>query len=301
MKPLLCLLTCAWMSASAIALAAEPKAEALWPGKAPGETAPLPPEADMTTPSDRLVAGRHVTRLGNVSMPTLTIYSPEPAKNTGTAVLVFPGGGYSILALDLEGTEVCEWLNSIGVTGVLVKYRVPRRAGLAQHVPPLQDAQRALGVLRSRAGQLGIDPHRIGVLGFSAGAHLAAVLSNQHQKRIYPEIDAADQASCRPDFALLIYPGYLALSEKGFATPPEVQPNDAPPMFLVQTQDDPVHVENALLFYGVLCRAKVPAELHVYPKGGHGYGLRRTADEVTTWPDRAADWMRASGWLKPSR
>lgn len=284
-------------------LAADPTPIPLWPKKVPGETATLPAEADQTKPTDKLIAGRPIIKLGNVSIPTITIYKPDAAKDTGAAVLVCPGGGYSILALDLEGTEVCAWLNSIGVTGVLLKYRVPRRADLPRHVPPLQDAQRALGLVRYRAGELGLDPRRIGILGFSAGGHLAAALSCTYDSRTYDVVDDADKESCRPDFVVLIYPGYLAVKEKNEALPPElsISPTKTPPTFLAMAEDDPVRVENALFYYVALKNAHVPAELHLYPTGGHGYGLRRTADNVTTWPDRVADWMKTAGWLKAAK
>lgn len=281
-------------------LAAEIKPMALWPGKAPGDMKEFPPEADMTKPSDKPVGGKTLIRLGNVANPTLTVYAPAPGKNTGVAMLVCPGGGYNILASDLEGTEVCEWLNSIGVTAVLLKYRVPRREGREKHAAPLQDAQRAMGLVRQRAAELGIDPERIGVLGFSAGGHLAAALSNNHTTRTYESIDAADQISCRPDFSVLIYPAYLTVKEKNDAVAPElpVSTTNTPPTFIAMAEDDPIRVETALYYYVALKNAKVPAEMHLYPKGGHGYGLRRTADEVTTWPDRVGDWLKASGWLK---
>jgi acetyl esterase/lipase len=287
------------LGVSATVHGGESKPVALWPEQVPGETATLPPEVDTTKPTENLIAGKRLIRLGNVSNPTITVFSPEPVKATGAAVLVCPGGGYNILAMDLEGTEVCEWLNTIGVTGVLLKYRVPRRPGLPQHVPPLQDAQRALGLVRHQAKELGIDPQRIGVLGFSAGAHLAAMLSNHHAARTYPVVDDADQVSCRPDFSVLIYPGYLTQKDAGDAVSPEMQidPKATPPTFLAMAQDDPVRVENALFYYLALKQAQVPAELHLYPQGGHGYGLRRTEATVTTWPDRVNDWMRAAGWL----
>jgi acetyl esterase/lipase len=285
------------------ATAVEPKTISLWPGKAPGETASLPPEADTTKSDGELIAGRRVIRLGNVSSPTITIYSPDPAKNTGAAVLVCPGGGYYILAMDLEGTEVCEWLNSIGVTAVLLKYRVPRREGATGPFAPLQDAQRALGLVRHQARELGIDPGRIGVLGFSAGGHLSADLSNNHDVRTYPVVDAADQASCRPDFCVLIYPGGLTVKEKNDTVVPDlpVSATNTPPTFIAMTQDDGVRVETGLFYYLALKNAGVPAEMHLYPRGGHGYGLRRTGATVTTWPDRVADWMKASGWLKSAK
>jgi len=280
--------------------AEEPRVLPLWPGAAPGETKTLPPEADTTEPGQQLIAGRRLVRLGNVSRPTITVYRPEPVKNTGAAMLVCPGGGYTILAMDLEGTEVCEWLNSIGVTGILLKYRVPKREGANVYAAPLQDAQRAMGLVRSHADEWGVDPNRIGALGFSAGGHLAAALSNNHGARTYPLLDDADKASCRPDFAVLIYPAYLTRKDKGNAISPEMRigRENTPPTFLAMAEDDPVRVENAVYYYLALKNAGVPAEMHLYPKGGHGYGLRRTEVTVTSWPDRVTDWMRASGWLK---
>jgi acetyl esterase/lipase len=281
----------------------EPKAIPLWPDKVPGETTSLPPESDPTKPNVDLVAGRPIARLGNVSSPTITIYKPDPAKDTGAAMLVCPGGGYYILTMDLEGTEVCAWLNSIGVTAVLLKYRVPRREGRPFYLAPLQDAQRAMGLVRSQAAALGIDPHRLGVLGFSAGGHLSAALSNNHSARAYPAVDAADQASCRPDFCILVYPAYLNLKgpDDGIAPELPVSSTTTPPTFIVQAQDDFDYVDAGLSYYLALKQAKVPAEMHLYPRGGHGYGLRRTVDTVTTWPDRAVDWLNASGWLKQAK
>jgi acetyl esterase/lipase len=263
----------------------------IWPGVAPGEPANLPPEADMTTPKDNLVAGRAVIRLGNVSQPTITLYKPQ-GKNTGAAVLVFPGGGYQILAIDLEGTEVCDWLNSAGVTCVLLKYRVPGTGPYPKSNAALQDAQRAMGLVREHAAEWGIDPHRIGVLGFSAGGHLSAAISNLYEQRLYAPIDAADALSCRPDFSVVVYPGYLALAEQDFAPNPAIQPTaNTPPTFIVQAEDDPVHVENAVVYFMQLKKAKVAAELHVYTQGGHGYGLRPTALPITHWPQLVETWL----------
>jgi acetyl esterase/lipase len=263
----------------------------VWPGTAPGATANLPAEADTTTAKDGLVAGKPVVRIGNVSTPTLTLYTPK-GNNTGVAVVVFPGGGYSILAIDLEGTEVCDWLNTIGVNCVLLKYRVPNAENEHGSQAALQDSQRALGLVRQHAAEWHIDPNRIGVLGFSAGGHLAANISTHFDQRIYPPVDAADKLSCRPDFAVLIYPAYLALEKQNFAPNPDIQPTaNTPPTFIVQTEDDPVHVENALVYYQELKNAKVPAELHIYAQGGHGYGLRRTALPVTTWPESLETWL----------
>jgi acetyl esterase/lipase len=263
----------------------------VWPVVAPGAAANLPAEADTTTAKDNLVAGRPVVRIGNVSTPTLTLYTPK-GQNTGAAVVVFPGGGYNILAIDLEGTEVCDWLNAIGVNCVLLKYRVPHTETDHKSDAALQDAQRALGVVRQHAEEWHIDPNRIGVLGFSAGGHLAASLSTHFDKRVYDAIDDADKLSCRPDFAVLIYPAYLALEDQKFAPNPEIKPSEnTPPTFIVQTEDDPVHVENALVYFQELKNAKVPAELHLYAQGGHGYGLRRTALPVTTWPESVDTWL----------
>jgi len=271
----------------------------VWPGVAPGASANLPAEADTTTAKDNLIAGRPLVRLGNVSTPTLTLFTPK-GKNTGAAVVVFPGGGYHILAIDLEGTEVCDWLNSAGITCVLLKYRVPDTGPYPKSSAALQDAQRAMGLVRQHAAEWGIDPNRIGVLGFSAGAHLAAALSTHFDQRLYPPIDAADTLSCRPDFAVIVYPGYLALEDKKFAANPEINPTaNTPPQFIVQAEDDPVHIENSTVYFLALKNAKVPAELHIYAQGGHGYGLRRTELPVTTWPTSVETWLRTIKILPP--
>lgn len=263
----------------------------LWPKGAPGAPSNPAPEADTTTAKDNLVAGKPLIRLGNVSVPTLTVYTPRH-KNTGAAVVVFPGGGYHILAIDLEGTEVCDWLNSAGITCVLVKYRVPDSGPYPKSSAALQDAQRALGMVRAHASEWHIDPQRVGVLGFSAGAHLAAALSTHFEQRLYDPIDSADGLSCRPDFAVIVYPGYLALEDKNFAPNPDIRPTgQTPPSFIVQAEDDPVHVENAVVYFLALKNAKAPAELHIYANGGHGYGLRRTALPVTTWPRSVETWL----------
>jgi acetyl esterase/lipase len=207
-------------------------------------------------------------------------------------VVVFPGGGYSILAIDLEGTEVCDWLNSVGVTCVLLKYRVPDSGPYPKSSAALQDAQRAMGLVREHATEWGIDPNRIGVLGFSAGGHLVAAISTHFEQRLYDPIDAADKLSCRPDFAVVVYPGYLALADKNFAANADINPtSNTPPTFIVQAEDDTVHVENALVYFQQLKNAKVTAELHIYAQGGHGYGLRRTELPVTTWPSSVETWL----------
>lgn len=299
MRPLLLGILCSGLSCLDGVGASLPAID-LWPGTPPGETKTFDPEKDLSKPNDGRVAGKEVIRLGNVSKPTLQVYRPAVDKNTGSAVLVCPGGGYHILAMDLEGTEVCEWLNSLGVTAVLLKYRVPRRDGASEGLAPIQDAQRALGLTRSHAKEWGIQPDRIGVMGFSAGGHLSARLSNQFKDRHYPLIDDSDRISCRPDFVMLIYPAYLTDKDKGDQLRPEMPvSSNTPPTFISISQDDPVRVENALHYSVALQAAKVPLELHVYPTGGHGYGLRRTEVAVTTWPDRAAEWLRSRGLLTP--
>jgi len=264
----------------------------LWPHGAPGARPGSGSEVDTTTAKDTLIAGKPVVRLGNVSTPTLTMYAP-PQKNSGAAVVVFPGGGYRILAIDLEGTEVCDWLNTVGITCLLVKYRVPDSGPYPKSSAALQDAQRALRIVRSHAGQWHIDAQRIGVLGFSAGAHLAAALSTHFDQRLYDPMDASDKVSCRPDFAVIIYPGYLALAEQSFAPNPEIHvTSQTPPSFIVQAEDDPVHVENSTVYFLALKNAKVPAEMHLYANGGHGYGLRRTDLPITDWPKLLQTWLQ---------
>ena len=264
----------------------------IWPHAAPGAPANPAPEIDTTSTKDNLIAGKPLVRLGNVSTPTLTVYSPK-GKNTGAAIVVFPGGGYHILAIDLEGTEVCDWLNASGITCVLLKYRVPDSGPYPKSKAALQDAQRTLGIVREHAAEWKIDPNRIGVLGFSAGAHLAAALSTHFEQRLYDSIDAADKVSCRPDFAVIVYPGYLALEDQNFAANADIRvTSKTPPSFIVQAEDDGVHVENATVYFMELKNAKVPAELHIYAEGGHGYGLRRTALPVTAWPQLVETWLK---------
>jgi acetyl esterase/lipase len=285
--------------AALTASASEPMA--LWPNGAPGETGDIGVEHDTTKPDDGLVGGKPVIRLGNVSTPTLTLFQPAPENETGAAVVVCPGGGYTILAMDLEGTEVCQWLNSAGVTAVLLKYRVPARKGLERYTAALQDAQRALSLARYHASDWHIDPRRIGIMGFSAGGHLSAAASTRFEKRTYEPVDEADQASCRPDFAMLIYPAYLTREHGPELAPDLTVTSNTPPTFIVQAEDDPVHVENSLFYYLALKKAKVPAEMHLFAKGGHGYGLRESGQAVISWPKRAEEWMRGLGVLEANK
>ena len=279
--------------------AAEPKVIDLWPAGAPGDKAEVGAEADMTKPNEGMVAGRRVMRLGNVTKPSITIMKAPDEKNTGATVVIFPGGAYNILAWDLEGTEVAEWLNQNGVNAAIVKYRVPKRAGREMYEAPLQDAQRAVGLVRANAKEWALDPERIGILGFSAGGHLSATLAAHVEERTYPKADAADEVSCAPNFMLLIYPAYLSLKDEGDKINPSVKVTPKhPTTFIIITQNDPVRPENALAYYLELTKNKVPSELHIYPTGGHGYGLRESKELATTWPARAIDWMRANKILE---
>lgn len=287
------------MMSLALQAATSPVTLPLWPGQPPGETDSLGEERDTTDEKGHAVAGRRVMRLAPVGRPTLTFYPAPTERNTGVTVMVCPGGAYHILAWDLEGTEVAEWLNGIGVNAVLLKYRVPIRKNRERWEAPLEDAQRAMGLVRARARDWNLDPQRVGVLGFSAGAHLCAVLSSRNATRHYEAVDEADKQSCRPDFTVLVYPAYLTVSKTNDAIAPELTiSSNLPPTFLVQTQDDAVRVENSVYYYLALKKAGVPVEMHLYPKGGHGYGLRATDNPVTQWPRRVEEWLRAGGWLK---
>ena len=266
----------------------------LFPIGAPGETVKLIEKADS---NGGKTGGQSVLRVTNVGEPTVTIYQAPEEIASGSAVVVCPGGGYNILAYDLEGDEVCEWLNGLGITAVLLKYRVPRREGLEKHEAPLQDVQRALGYVRANAQKLNLDPNRIGVMGFSAGAHLSTMASTQFDQRTYPKVDALDEASCRPDFCLLVYPAYL--DGEAFQLAPEVKINAAtPPTMLIQSEDDKSYINSSLFYYYALKEAGIPAWMHLYSKGGHGYGLRDTGAAVNEWPDRAEDWFRELGIIE---
>ncbi|MFY1612243.1 alpha/beta hydrolase [Macellibacteroides fermentans] len=275
---------------------AQDKPIQLFPKGAPGEQTKL---IEKALPEGGKVGGASVLRLSGVSDPTITIYPASDEVATGSAMVVCPGGGYEILAYDLEGDEICQWLNEIGVTAVLLKYRVPRRTGLEKHTAPLQDVQRAISLVRSKAEELNLDPQRIGVMGFSAGAHLAAMASTSYDKRTYPEVDAADKVSCKPDFCLLVYPAYL--DGPNFTIAPELKVTaQTPPTMLVQTEDDKSYINSSLFYYYALKEAGVPATMHLYSKGGHGYGLRDTGNAVNEWPYRAEEWFMELGVIEPA-
>ncbi len=278
----------------------------IWPGVTPDPQVVNGPE-ETTTVTDRPVAGRSWTNVEPVTQPTMTIFTPRGA-NTGVAVVVFPGGGYQTLAIDLEGTEVCDWLTSKGITCVLSKYRVPGdgvkpHSGAYPNSPvALEDAQRTMRLVRYHASEWGIDPNKIGVLGFSAGGHLVAAMSTLFAKHLYVRVDAADEVSCRPDFAVAIYPGHMMEhTSKNFQLNPYVPVSSTTsPTFLLQNEDDPVDdVENSLVYYMALKKAGVPVEMHLYAQGGHAFGLRRTKYPVTEWPQLVETWLRTIGMVSP--
>jgi acetyl esterase/lipase len=281
----------------------------IWPGSAPDPQPVAGPETVKTTGKEEFVAGRPWVYVTNVSRPTMTLYPPK-GNNTGAAVVVFPGGGYQILAIDLEGTEVCDWLTARGIACVLSKYRVTDVGGYPASQPyrsspmALDDAQRTVGLVRLHAAEWHIDPHKIGVLGFSAGGHLAAAMSTRFDKRRYPPVDAADRESCRPDFAVAIYPGHLwvDVNRSGrYALNPHIRVTSrTPPTFLLQNEDDRVDpVEHSLVYYAALKKAGVPVEMHLYARGGHAFGLRRTRLPVTAWPQLVETWLATIGMISP--
>ena len=280
-------------------LAAAPTILNIWPGKPPGETKELPPEVDLTKDTDKLIAGKRIIKLGNVSTPQIAVYKPEKSKDTGASVIICPGGGHHILAYDLEGTEVAEWLNTIGVTGIVLKYRVPFRNPDKRWSAAVADAQRAVSLVRSKAAEWNLDPKRIGICGFSAGGETAGLTSLFLEERQYTAADDVDKVSCKPDFAILIYPGGFDTKGQAQIRVKDKVTKDTPPMFLIHAFDDPVTANNSLALAVELKKAGVPTELHIYDAGGHGYGLRLVNTlPITTWPKRCEEWMQRRGLLK---
>ena len=289
---------------AAFGIATNPPADAneilqIWPGKPPGETTELPPEEDIYKPTDDKIAGRPIIKLANVSTPSIEIFRPRPEEDVGAAVVICPGGGHYILAYDLEGTEVAKWLNSIGITGIVLKYRVPAREKNPRWRAAVEDAQRAVSLVRSKAAEWDVDPNRIGICGFSAGGETAGRTALFENQRTYESIDQVDEHSCRPDFAVLVYPAGFA-NDHGELFDDVVVRETTPPMFFVHTYDDPVSPLHSLSLCAALKAAGVSAELHLYAQGGHGYGLRRTDLPVTRWPERCRDWLASEGWLEPA-
>jgi acetyl esterase/lipase len=269
----------------------------IWPGEAPGGT----PDAIGTEEKVREgKRGSHRDRfVTNVIKPTITTFRPTEHAN-GAAVVICPGGGYSWLAWDREGEDVAKWLNSLGVTGIILKYRVAPAPGRRVHprppAEPLQDAQRAISLIRSKASEWNLDPKRLGIMGFSAGGHLAASLATNFDRRAYKQVDAVDAGSCRPDFVMLGYPAYLVTDGTEALVAGMRVRKDCPPMFILVAGNDRVSAVDSLMMYQALKKAGVPAELHAYATGGHGFGM---GDGVTaSWPGLCAEWMRNAGWLK---
>ncbi len=279
----------------------------IWPGAVPDAIADAKPES----------VGTDGAMVSDVSRPTMTLYAPQGA-NTGAAVVVFPGGGYKVLAMDLEGTEICDWLTSRGITCVLLKYRVPRSGPTWEkghrHYPKvetaLQDAQRTLVLVRQHAEQWHVDPHKIGVIGFSAGGHLVAAVSTHFDKRTYAPVDDADKLSSRPDFAIALYPGHLWMhededrgtrNEADMRLRPDIRVRaDTPPTFLLQAENDDVDgIEQSLAYYVALQKAGVSTEMHLYAQGGHAFGLRKASLPIGQWPALVERWLHTIGVLEP--
>ncbi|MFN0197528.1 MAG: alpha/beta hydrolase [Planctomycetaceae bacterium] len=247
-----------------------------------------------------LVAGQPTKWLTNVTKPTLTIYRPAKDKNSGTAMIICPGGGYHNLGWDVEGEEIAAWLNSLGMTGIILKYRCPRRPGDVKGVPPigpLKDAQRAVSLVRSRSEEWDIDPHRIGMIGFSAGGHLVGATATNFEQRSYDPIDDIDEISCRPDFGIPVYSGYFKYNDG--LSPTVRLPENTPPLLIVHASDDPISdVEHSVTFYLALKRAGIHSDLHVYASGGHGFGVRPTKATCSAWTQCCTDWLQSRGFLE---
>lgn len=281
----------------------------IWPENKMPDALSAPKNEYVTTITDPLIAGKPFTEVWNVTRPTMTIYSPK-TKNTGATIVVFPGGGFHALAIDLEGTEICQWLNSQGTTCVLLKYRVPNSGpnwnmDLKRQVIPkaptaLEDAQRTIGLLRFNALKWHINPHKIGVMGFSAGGFMVADTSTHYKTRAYVPIDASDKESCRPDFAVALYPGHMLLDDEKFILNPAVPfTKETPPTFIVQAENDPQDsIDNSILYYTGLKNAKVPVEMHLYAQGGHGFGVRKTDSAITEWPHLMERWLKTIGMIE---
>jgi acetyl esterase/lipase len=279
----------------------------VWPGDAPDAIGKIGVEKTLMSPKldHKQVEVTESTRMvTNVNQPTITICRPPKDKETGTAMLICPGGGYWNLYWQLEGEEVAAWLNSQGITGIILKYRVPRQPDEVKTEParrPLLDAQRAVSLVRSKAGQWGIDPQRIGIIGFSAGGHLALATATRFEQRAYPAMDAIDEVSCRPDFAVLCYSGYLKAKDKDELAPWLHIPAGTPPIFLVHGGDDLISSpEQSVVAYLALKRAGIPAELHIYASTAHDFGVRASDNPCSGWTQACVAWLKHQGLLKPS-
>jgi len=286
------------------AFAGEPVVVDLWPGRVPRDVGIKGAETSRIHPSPLVGPTKLIT---NVTKPTITIYPAPKGNNTGTAMVICPGGGYWDLYWELEGEEVATWLNSMGMTGIILKYRCPRRPGDIKGEPPLGpqlDAQRAVRIVRSRAAEWGIDPKRIGIVGFSAGGHLSLATATNFAKQLYPPIDAIDQISSRPDFAVMCYSGYLKAKDKDAISPGIEIPADTPPVFLAHASDDRESYggsisEHSAFMYIALRRAGIPAELHVYATGDHDFGVRQNDRLPSSWTGLCVNWLKSQNLYKP--
>ena len=257
---------------------AEPQVVPVWPeGAVPLKTSDAPEKVNPSKDD--------IVRLTDVNVPSLTVFLAKDTGKPTPAVMICPGGGYGILAWNHEGTEIAAWLNGQGISAFILKYRVPKNRDAA-----FCDAQRAMGLIRSRAKTFNIDPTHLGIMGFSAGAHLSVRVSTNFEKRFYSAVDVADELSCRPDFALIIYPAYLFAP--GYTMAPELPVTpQTPPTFLLQAEDDTPYVDSSLAYFIALKAVKVPVELHLFPDGGHGYGLRKKGKSTDVWPSLATEWL----------
>lgn len=291
---------------AALARADEPLVVDLWPGKAADDVG-IPGEEHffelIVRGKPHFIAGQPTRWLTDVTRPTLTIMRPAEDKNTGVSMLICPGGGYHKLGWDVEGEEIAKWLNSIGVTGIILKYRCPRRPGDTPNLPPdgpLKDAQRAVSLVRSKASQWKLDPKKIGMVGFSAGGHLVGATATRFEQRTYKAVDAIDEVSCRPDFGVLCYSGYFKFNEQGELSPTVRAIATAPPLLFIHATDDPISsVEHSVTFFLAMKKAGARAEMHLYAEGGHGFGVRDVGLPCATWTDRCRDWLQQEGILTP--
>ncbi len=273
--------------------AGEPEVVELWEGEVPGPAAMVDgAEVDTQKPTDKLVGGKTVMKLGNVERAKIYVYPPSAEKNNGGACVICPGGGFSILAWDLEGEEIAEWVKSLGMTAVILKYRVPTREHGEEKrwIGPVMDAQRALSLIRSQAKERKIDPEKIGILGFSAGGLTAAKTALLNGKFLYEE--EAGAGGCRADFAVLVYPAWM-VDQEGKLLPDFEVTEGVPPMFFAHAADDPITYRSSVALFHALRDKKVEAELHVFRNGGHGYGARPDEKKrVTMWPELAEGFLR---------
>ncbi|MBL8793620.1 MAG: alpha/beta hydrolase [Planctomycetia bacterium] len=290
-------------AAGAQAPAEKPQVIDLWPGKVPDDVG-IPGEEKvfelMVQGKPYQVGGKPTKWVTNVTKPTLTIYRPAKDRDTGVSMLICPGGGYHNLGWDVEGEEVAAWLNMQGITGIILKYRCPRRPGDVKGEPPsgpLKDAQRAVSLVRSKAKDWGLDPRKLGMVGFSAGGHLVGATATNFEQRAYAPQDDIDKVSCRPDFGVLLYSGYFKTPDG--LSPTVRLPADIPPLFIVHASDDKISdAEHSVAMYLAMKRAGVLAELHVYTTGGHGFGVRKVGHPCETWTERCLEWLGKQGLLK---